>query len=225
MIQTAIFDRDGVLTYFNVELAQEFYGSILPIDVYELGKRWQMWGMQIGFPTSAAEEEAFFSGFWTGLGQEYELDPGDIARLIDRSYTDFVTAYADAQPMLAALKAQGFAIGVLSNFSLFSLDASLTATGLAPYVDVAHAATIRGAAKPDPAAYQQIAAALGTTPDRCVFIDDEEPCVTGAAQAGMVALHLDRAQGETRWDAHMLADLSDVAGLLEFLRVRGQIAQ
>jgi hypothetical protein len=43
-----------------------------------------MWGQLVGFPTSAEEEEVFFTGFWTALGQEYHLDPTAIAQLIDR---------------------------------------------------------------------------------------------------------------------------------------------
>lgn len=225
MIRAAIFDRDGVLTYFDTEGAAAFYGALLPLTVEELGKRWQMWGMQVGFPTTMEEEETFFSGFWTALGQEYALDPGDIARLIDRPYTDFVVAYSDAAPMLAALKDRGLRVGVLSNFSLFSLEASLIAAGLAPYVDVAHAATIRGHAKPHHAAYESIAYALDVLPQDCFFVDDEEPCVTGAEEVGMLAFRLDRTRQSNAPAQQLLANLEDVETLLDFIGLHGQKAQ
>lgn len=213
-IRAAIFDRDGVLTYFDTAGAAEFYGAYFPLSVEEIGMRWQMWGRQVGFPTSAAEEEAFFTGFWTALGQEYALDPGHIAQVIDRPYTDFVLAYADALPLLKALKARGLRIGVLSNFSLFSLDASLAATGLAPFVDVAHAATIRGQAKPQPDAYLDIAQALGAAPGGCLYVDDEMPCVQGADAVGMRAVWLDRTGKQTDLSRSVLAGLGDVEALL-----------
>ncbi|MEX1021227.1 MAG: HAD family hydrolase, partial [Litorilinea sp.] len=186
-------------------------------------------------------EESFFASFWTALGQEYNLDPTHIARLIDRPYTDFVLAYPDAAPLLAALRAHGVRIGVLSNFSLFSLDESLASTGLAAYVDVAHAATIRGHAKPQDAAYLSIAQALAVSPAACLFIDDEMPCVAGAAATGMRAIWLDRTRVQTSgttdsvahsptdfqtaWADGVLADLVEVDALLEAIGRGGKKAQ
>jgi HAD superfamily hydrolase (TIGR01509 family) len=49
--------------------------------------------------------------------------------------------------------------------------------------------------KPDPQIYAAIQDELGVAPDRIAFIDDREPNVTGAADAG--------------WQAHLWVDDAD----------------
>ncbi|CRK59703.1 HAD-superfamily hydrolase subfamily IA, variant 3 [Alloactinosynnema sp. L-07] len=46
-----------------------------------------------------------------------------------------------------------------------------------------------GVAKPNKAVYDLVAERLGTTPDRCVFVDDIARYVRGAAAAGMTGVH------------------------------------
>ena len=52
-------------------------------------------------------------------------------------------------------------------------------------------ATYTGVLKPDPAAYHAVCLALGTAPDRCVFVDDQPRNIAGARAAGMHTVDFD----------------------------------
>jgi putative hydrolase of the HAD superfamily len=47
-----------------------------------------------------------------------------------------------------------------------------------------------GVRKPDPAAFEQVAAAMGVTPDAILFLDDNPHNVEGARQAGLASLQV-----------------------------------
>ncbi|HXF63765.1 MAG TPA: HAD family hydrolase [Caldilineaceae bacterium] len=214
-LRAVIFDRDGVLTDFDLVKATHFFAPRVPLSLWELSDRWEAWGRQVGFPRSPAEEAAFFRGLWDSLCDELRLAPTVRADLHSFDYTTCLTPYPDARPALEAARAAGLRIGVLSNFSLASLEASLAATGLASLVDVACAATVIGAAKPAPEAYRIAAGRLGVQPEECLFFDDEELCVAGARRVGMAAYRVDRKRQAHDLAAGIVAGLSAVPQLIQ----------
>lgn len=98
----------------------------------------------------------------------------------------------DAYALMADARAAGYKVGVLTNdgvsisgadyFRQFAEFRALDA-----FVD----ARELGAAKPDPEPYLRAAEALGTTPDRIVFLDDAQVCVDGADAVGMTGVKVD----------------------------------
>ena len=94
--------------------------------------------------------------------------------------------------MLRHAKRAGCRVGVLSNFSLATLDASLAAVGISDLIDVACAATVIGYSKPDPRAYHVVLKELGVGPEQCLYFDDEITGVDGARNVGMDALWVNR---------------------------------
>ena len=213
-IETVIFDRDGVLTYFDIEGAQTFFQPLIPFSIFELGKRWQKWGAESGFPTTVEEEDAFFAGFWQHLREENRLNDVQYKTLAGCRYTDFMRSYPEAIEVLRELKRRNVRVGVLSNFSLASLDASLEAVGLREWIDVACAATVIGHAKPQPEAYHHVARLLQTPPEACLFFDDEEPCVVGAREIGMVGYLVDRQLKRGDRASNAVHSLTEVLALL-----------
>src|SRR6185437_9634561 len=107
------------------------------------------------------------------------------------------------------VRERGLSVGVLSNFPLPSLGASLGRVGLADLVDVAGAAPAIGASKPDARAYRHVIAALGVAPQECVLVDDELPCVEGALAVGIRAYHLDRL-GKHSGESSTIRDLGSL---------------
>jgi len=213
-IRALIFDRDGVLTDFDVEAATRFFQPLLPFSVWELAQEWQRFGERHGFPTSLAAERTFFAAFWDELAAQHHLAEEARRRLHALDYTQFVRAYPDAAPALRLARQAGYRIGVLSNFSLASLDASLAAAGLDDLVDATCAATVIGAAKPDRAAYEIAALALNVAPHECYFFDDEWLCVEGAMASGMQAWLVDRRRRCPAQITNVIPDLSAIAALL-----------
>lgn len=209
-----IFDRDGVLTYFDIETASSFFQPLLPYSVFQLAKQWQVWGEKVGFPATPEEELTFFDGFWRELRQVHELSEQQYRTLLSCRYTDFIQPYPEVADVLRELKRRGVAIGVLSNFALATLDASLEAVGLREWIDVACAATVIGYAKPQPEAYRFVARLLQTPPEACLFFDDESPCVAGAQAVGMDAYLVDRQHTDADRAKGVVHDLTAALDLI-----------
>lgn len=217
-IRAVIFDRDGVLANFDLETAARFFTPRMPLSLWEIMGRWEAWGAQVGFPRSTAQEARFFRGFWDALCDELGLSENIRADLQGFDYTRCMVAFDDVRPALLAARAAGLRIGVLSNFSLASLEASLAAIGIGDLVDAACAAMVIGASKPDPPAYRITAARLGVDPEHCLFLDDEEVCVAGARAVGMRAYRVDRTRQSHALDQGVVADLLALPDLLRSLR-------
>lgn len=212
--RAVIFDRDGVLTFFDVEKAVAFFQPLVPFSLWELAGRWQQWGQKVGFPSNLAEEKEFFHSFWKALKEECNLTQSQYLALDGCNYTDYMGAYPDAVAILRTLKARNIAVGVLSNFSLASLDTSLEAVGLRHWVDAACAAMVIGYAKPHADAYLHVARELGVAPEDCLFFDDEMPCVEGARAVGMESYLVDRKLAASDPAAYVLHKLDGIADLL-----------
>ena len=65
--QALVFDRDGVLTYFDVEAADRFFRSGFSISVYEVMRLWTEAGMATGFPATPDAEARLFEDVWPKL--------------------------------------------------------------------------------------------------------------------------------------------------------------
>src|SRR3954449_9461605 len=160
-IAAVVFDRDGVLTYFDLDAVRAFLGQRIHIGVEELIGRWQQWGETNGWPRSQQEERRFWQGFWDDVCNDLAIHGAARTDLQAFDYTAVVRPFPDARPALLYARQCGLRIGVLSNFSLASLHESLVAAGLADLVDVACAATVIGAAKPDARSYEAVLKELG----------------------------------------------------------------
>lgn len=191
-VDAVIFDRDGVLTFFDTEAAAAFFRPILPLSLFELAARWQAYGEAVGFPRNLAEERTFFAEFWRLIGEEFSLPPDQAAVLAQLDYTRFIVPYPEVSDVLGRLHAAGIRLGVLSNFSLASIEQSLITIGLAHFFTVICAAPVIGVAKPLPRAYEIAVQGLQVDPRRCLYFDDELECVTGARHVGLRAYLVDR---------------------------------
>jgi putative hydrolase of the HAD superfamily len=214
MYQAVIFDRDGVLTDFNLCRAAAFFRPLLPLSMHELAVFWQEWGQLAGFPRDLTEEEQFWRAFWDHLSDELSLSDEVRTRLQAVDYVHFLKAFPESRPALQAARKRGLKVGVLSNFTLASLESSLQAVGLADLIDVALAAPVLGVAKPEARSYLAVAEALQVDPGSCLFFDDERPCVQGALAVGMHAYLVDRRRSGHSLAEYVVSDLSIVELML-----------
>jgi HAD superfamily hydrolase (TIGR01509 family) len=181
-------------------------------------QQWEVHGREYGFPTSLAQETEFFRTYWPRVFTAYAIPPARQAALYAMRYTDYVRAFPDTRVTLAELHAAGLRIGVLSNFSLASLDDSLEAAGLGTWIDATAAATVIGAAKPEAAAYHAILERLGVAAAETLFFDDEPVCVAGAQQVGMHAFHVDRRRTQCDLSARIVTSVADAPAAIAWLR-------
>jgi putative hydrolase of the HAD superfamily len=213
-VAAVLFDRDGVLTYFDTAAAAEYFRPLLPISIFALASRWQAAGARRGFPRNLAEERALFAEFWDEVATEFGLDAAQCASLASVDYTQFVVAYPEVEETLKQLRAHNIRLGVLSNFSLASLDHSLVSAGLGDFFDVVCAAPVIGVSKPSAKAYQIALDALQVKPEQCLFFDDELECVEGARQVNMRAFLVDRHAPGTDWRRRIVSNLLEVPALV-----------
>jgi putative hydrolase of the HAD superfamily len=214
MVRAAIFDRDGVLTHFDVPMLRAFFEPLVPLGLDELAARWQAWCEMGTSPRRLAEETAFWGVFWDRLASELQLSAGARERLRAFDYTTSLRAFPEARAALQEARSHGLKIGVLSNFPLASLDASLRSVGLSPLVDVACSASMIGASKPTASSYLAVTRELGVHPTECIFFDDEAPCVEGACNLGLKGYLVDRTR-----EGHALAEriVRDLDALREII--------
>lgn len=212
--RAAIFDRDGVLTHFDLPLLREVLGALVPLPLEQIALRWQRW-CERGGPRSPEEEVAFWAAFWDSICEELGLDQARRDGLHAFDYTRAVRAFPEARATLLFARSRGLKVGVLSNFPLVSLDASLEAAGLRDAIDVARSAPAIGAAKPDPTSYLTVTRLLEVEPEECVFFDDEAECVEGARALGIQAYLVDRSREGHALAEGIVRDLGALSILLE----------
>jgi len=101
---------------------------------------------------------------------------------------------ATAQRLLAALRADGWRIGILTNGPAPIQARKIAALGLVRLVDTVVYATQYGTGigKPDAAAFTEMARRLDTPAHRIVVVGNDDECdVAGARAAGMLAARCD----------------------------------
>jgi len=124
-------------------------------------------------------------------------DPGAVVR-------------AEMRPLIAAARACGIRLGILSNeLELFYGAEFLARAGLLGQFDVVIDATHTGVLKPDPRTYAQAIEQLRLAAGEILFVDDQLRNIAGAVRAGMQTQHF---------------ELRDISGSFAAIRARLRLA-
>jgi putative hydrolase of the HAD superfamily len=124
------------------------------------------------------------------------------------------TPFCAVPPALAALRARGFALVVVSNWDV-SLHERLAETGLRALVDGAVASAELGVAKPDPAIFHHALALVGAEPEGSWHVGDTPDVdVAGALAAGLRPVLVARDEVGASPDVPVVRDLGALAGLI-----------
>lgn len=218
-ITTIIFDRDGVLGALDF---RQIIGQITPLlqgklSFQQLSDHWDTFIAYYPFKKTItpAREAQLISLFWLLLTLYYRLPIKNYQALRSIDYTHILTPYPDTI-IANQLKAQGYKIGVLTNFPFAQVDRTLEHLGV--QADRAlSSSNLGGVQKPAPRAYQAICEALEIDPQECLFIDDEPENVVGAQKYGLHALLLHRTDLD-KTDPHIqAADYGIIHSLHEIL--------
>ncbi|GIW25057.1 HAD family hydrolase [Meiothermus sp.] len=98
-----------------------------------------------------------------------------------------------AKEVLAALRAEGLKLGVVSNWD-WTLPGVLRATGLAGFFDYIGVSALEGVAKPDPRFFEIVLGELRVEPEQAIHIGDSEDDIKGALAAGVRPILFDPYQ-------------------------------
>ena len=149
---------------------------------------------------------------WTSLFARADaVVPGASSALYDRvMHPSAWRPYRDARPTLAALRARGIALGIVSNVGL-DLRPVLRSHGMLDLIDTLALSYEHGAAKPAPSLFRSACAALGVPPERTLMVGDDPATDGEAGAAGLQVFVLppagpDAAAGRGLADVTRLVD-------------------
>jgi len=153
-----------------------------------------------------------------GVHPDHEDTVIDALRVSDQGQ---MVAYPEAASTLQALRREGLAIGVCSNWG-WDLEGPLRQVGLFALIDSPVTSARAGARKPHPLIYAHSSTSLGVDPGEVVFVGDSwGPDVQGPRGAGMTAVHIWREGERGRQVPPVLSEgdhrIGDLTGLLGIL--------
>lgn len=123
------------------------------------------------------------------------------------------SAFADAAPALAALRARGLALVAVSNWDC-SLSCRLDGAGLGPALDAAVSSAEVGHAKPAPAIFEAALERAGVSAAEAVHVGDSlEKDLKGARGAGVRAILVAR-DGASPAGVESVRSLAELASLV-----------
>ncbi|MFM8894505.1 MAG: HAD family hydrolase [Actinomycetales bacterium] len=201
MIRAVIFDWGGTLTpWHQIDLVAQWYAYAEIYDPANAASlavrlrdaemhRWQVQLLSNGQTSTGALD---------GIFMDEGIDLGsDLHKTALENYLRFWDPHTLADPqadaLLRALRADGLAIGVLSNtlWPRSHHEAVFARDGLLPLIDAAAYTSEMPMAKPHVDAFITIARMLDVQPQEAVFVGDRIwDDILGAQQAGMRTIHI-----------------------------------
>lgn len=180
---------------------------------------WKVWGPIEGcthVPESAAEESytrwigAIEREILAGLDvPEEDLDRATRRVMELQIAPECYRIYPDVIPTLEALRAQGYHLGVISNFA-WRLPELVEGLGLTSYFDHVLTSARAGYRKPRPEIFHRALDAVGARPGATLYVGDDPVCdVEGARGAGLRSLWLNR-KGHGEGNFGEVRDLAEV---------------
>ncbi len=130
-----------------------------------------------------------------------------------------LVSYPESAPALAALRATGYRLGVLTDVPYGMprafVERDLHNGGLGAAIDVLLTSVEVGWRKPATPGFHALATALGVEASDLWYIGNEEKDIAGALAAGATAVLIDRENRQPSWgQSHTIRDLRDLEQLL-----------
>lgn len=188
MIKTIIFDIGNVLAGFDWKEYYESRGYT---------------GQQL----QRISDATIYSGYWIEfdrgclttqqvIDRFVEMDPGfeQEIRTALADVSGMMRRYDYAIPWIKALKAAGYKVLFLSNFSEKVLQDCWDALDFLPHTDGGVLSYQHKLVKPDPAIYHLILSRYALRAEECVFLDDVQENIDAAKAAGMEGIRFENRQ-------------------------------
>jgi putative hydrolase of the HAD superfamily len=210
-IRCVLFDAVGTLIYPDPPVTRVYvdearrFGSALTDD--EIAARFRAALSRHssgGGPTSETNEQARWSRIVADTLSDLSADHSE--QIFERLWNHFGRSehwrlYEDVEPTLAALRGRGFELGIASNFDRRLLNIVSGNSVLAACVYVFMSSEV-GYSKPSLDFFRSLERRLGLRADELALVgDDEINDVQGAAEAGWMAIRLDRRATHQSRDA------------------------
>jgi 2-haloacid dehalogenase len=215
MLSTYVFDAYGTL--FDVHAAIGRYRDAAGADAENLSQLWRTKQLEYTWTLTLA---GHYFDFWTLT--EHALDYAlarfpSVDRSLRGSFLDAyrqLDAYPDARGTLAALKARGARVAILSNGSPDMLASAVDAAGLKALFDAVLSVAAIGAYKPRSDVYALVTNEFGVKPQEVAFVSSNRWDIMGATTFGFRTFWINRSQLPDEYEpfppAQRLASLGDL---------------
>ena len=182
MIGNVVFDIGGVLADFRLKefLAEKGFDAAMIRRILKASVMSPCWG---SFERGEITEEEALTGFAAG-------DP-EIRDALYRAYSNVAGMLVSrdyAIPLVQSLKAAGYRVFYLSNYSRKAYDECGESLAFMPYMDGGVVSFRAGRTKPDPEMYRLFLEKYALRAEDCVFIDDTEENVRIAQDLGFAGI-------------------------------------
>ena len=181
-IKNIVFDIGGVLADFRIKefLSEKGFDGAMIRRILKASVMSPYWGK---FERGELSEEETLRGF---VSMDPEIE-GEL-RLAYASVEGMLTSRDYAIPLIRGLKAGGYNVYYLSNYSKKAYDECGESLAFMPDMDGGIVSFQAGLTKPDPRVYQLFLERYGLTAGECLFIDDTAENVSAARELGFSAL-------------------------------------
>ena len=194
MVSAYVFDAYGTL--FDVHAAIGRHRAAAGPDADRFSEIWRTKQLEYTWTLTLA---GHYADFWTlterALDFAFARVPSVDRRLRPQLLDAYRTldAFPDARAALAALKAQGLRLAILSNGTPGMLSAAVQAAGLAEYLDAVLSVDTVRRYKPRPEVYALATDALARERSDIGFVSSNRWDVMGAASFGFKTYWVNRA--------------------------------
>jgi putative hydrolase of the HAD superfamily len=188
-IQAVVFDIGGILEITPSLAVSERWETRLGLEAGEINARMaDVWhGGGIGTITEADVHRA--------LAERFGFDDRQVEEFMGWIWREYLGSANTELIEYARQLRPRYRTGILSNSFVGAREREQAAYGFADLVDELIYSHECGLSKPDPASYALACERLRVAPEQMVFLDDYEPNVAAARQAGIHAvLYQDNAQ-------------------------------
>ncbi len=213
-----VFDAYGTL--FDVHAAIARHRAAAGPDAERFSEIWRTKQLEYSWTMTLAGQ---YADFWTLTERalDYAFDRvGSVNRALRPQLLDAyrrLDAFPDARDTLAALKAQGVRLAILSNGSPSMLAAAVDASGIGGLLDAVISVDAVRLYKPRPEVYALVTSRFGIAAESVVFVSSNRWDVMGAASFGFRPVWINRARGPDEYPDHapvrVVADLSALPSL------------
>ena len=213
-----MFDAYGTL--FDVHAAIARHRAAAGPDAERFSDLWRTKQLEYSWTMTLAGQ---YADFWTLTERalDYAFDRvGSVNRALRPQLLDAyrrLDAFPDARDTLAALKAQGVRLAILSNGSPSMLAAAVDASGIGGLLDAVISVDAVRLYKPRPEVYALVTGRFGIAAESVVFVSSNRWDVMGAASFGFRPVWINRARGPDEYPDHapvrVVADLSALPSL------------
>jgi 2-haloacid dehalogenase len=213
-----VFDAYGTL--FDVHAAIARHRAAAGPDAERFSDIWRTKQLEYSWTMTLAGQ---YADFWTLTERalDHAFDRvGSVNRALRPQLLDAyrrLDAFPDARETLAALKAQGVRLAILSNGSPSMLAAAVDASGIGGLLDAVISVDAVRLYKPRPEVYALVTGRFGIAAESVVFVSSNRWDVMGAASFGFRPVWINRARGPDEYPDHapvrVVADLSALPSL------------